>query len=962
MAGYNDTRQLIIDTLMGRPAGTEIQPEDHQAFALALNDYIRSVEMISSGSLQGRADSNTVPVQPDNARVSYIASVQPNQTVIFNNFIGQNGNAISVTGGSSSGYLVVLMWNGSYWSNENISTASVNIVQETGNDSDSVMSQRATTKGLNFIKEFISSFQRENLFLELLRIQPINFTDICNKDGYYESTTGTLLESSVYKCSEKIFLKSGIKLMFKTISGQTPSEILRVSRWDLEGNYTDKTDQITEFESDYDCYIAFSLTRTNNVCLTIDESILESRINANTSLGEKRKYIIFPHYYGVVNNLQEALEIVPEEDRVGSALLFFKSQSEQLFYLYYLTSADPRNWMNESLWQPIYLDWQLDSLLGTINTRMDILNTSLNSVGNSVDSIKRVFPPEVYYSSYNRDPSRYSYTKVENPLVLADVGDFVEIECRVNSPSIASKYKYMMSLINSVDSMTSNTRFGWYNRNEIWLRVYPSDPTVSAQFVKWTNLPENSGWKKIKLLVVEQGWELFIDDVSYGVREKQGNLTIKMICSFSSQIPSENFPMFAQKYDINRFYISTQNGTFDSMLALYGGSVNVDLIQKSQDSGSENNPICFVSYDPLIKRFKIYMRDKNNSSSYYMMSVKLHSSKNTENDPILYCHFWEIDEYSRKCSYNSSTNSMTEEEQIIAPGESEFVFMYSDPNGSKADFTCGVHGDERIDITPDSFVKFYIDGVLLTEEELNQGFTLRRCNGFQYIQRSSVHDTAVSVSKKTTIDATGVGVLSLSPDNTYVIDGQDTGLKAYASNSLLSSSELSEHSLSIEDGKWVISKFTQIKDEHPVIGTHIKKTTFYNQSYRTENTIIFNSNRTVKLWYHGICCLHKNSSKIGHNENYEDQVFTGSTENFLNDNGLRMFETYNPDTKMSARISSELVDGGGVIKDSDCTMFIWDRKNDSKYYRETPTFSPIANKRLVSVMTVQFGDTGYDNV
>lgn len=43
MAGYNDTKDLIIKALMGRPVGTEIQPENHQAYALNMLDYIKRI-------------------------------------------------------------------------------------------------------------------------------------------------------------------------------------------------------------------------------------------------------------------------------------------------------------------------------------------------------------------------------------------------------------------------------------------------------------------------------------------------------------------------------------------------------------------------------------------------------------------------------------------------------------------------------------------------------------------------------------------------------------------------------------------------------------------------------------------------------------------------------------------------------------------------------------------------------
>ena len=57
MAGYEDTKQKIISTLMGRPVGTEIQPENHQDYALNMLDYIRSLELIATSTLIGVAES-----------------------------------------------------------------------------------------------------------------------------------------------------------------------------------------------------------------------------------------------------------------------------------------------------------------------------------------------------------------------------------------------------------------------------------------------------------------------------------------------------------------------------------------------------------------------------------------------------------------------------------------------------------------------------------------------------------------------------------------------------------------------------------------------------------------------------------------------------------------------------------------------------------------------------------------
>lgn len=122
MAGYEDTRQKIISTLMGRPNETEIQPENHQDYALNMLDYIRGLELIATSTLIGVAESNTTPVQPNSSRVCYIAGVAQNQTVVFENFIDENGNPISVTTGDMEGVFIILLWNTQYWSAQTFST------------------------------------------------------------------------------------------------------------------------------------------------------------------------------------------------------------------------------------------------------------------------------------------------------------------------------------------------------------------------------------------------------------------------------------------------------------------------------------------------------------------------------------------------------------------------------------------------------------------------------------------------------------------------------------------------------------------------------------------------------------------------------------------------------------------------------------------------------------------------
>lgn len=127
MAGYDDTRQMIISTLMGRPVGTEIQDTAQQAYELNMLDYIRSLELLANAPFIGVAQPTTQPVQPDDSRACYIAGVAQDRTVTFQNFRNYLGQPIQITTGQMEAFIVILTWNGQYWTAESVPT---NIISE----------------------------------------------------------------------------------------------------------------------------------------------------------------------------------------------------------------------------------------------------------------------------------------------------------------------------------------------------------------------------------------------------------------------------------------------------------------------------------------------------------------------------------------------------------------------------------------------------------------------------------------------------------------------------------------------------------------------------------------------------------------------------------------------------------------------------------------------------------------
>ncbi len=107
---------------MGRPNGSEIQPENHQSFALNMLNYIRSLELLANAPFIGVAQPTTQPVQPDDSRACYIAGVAQDRTTVFQNFYDMNGEPISITNGEMEACLVIMVWNGQYWSAETVPT------------------------------------------------------------------------------------------------------------------------------------------------------------------------------------------------------------------------------------------------------------------------------------------------------------------------------------------------------------------------------------------------------------------------------------------------------------------------------------------------------------------------------------------------------------------------------------------------------------------------------------------------------------------------------------------------------------------------------------------------------------------------------------------------------------------------------------------------------------------------
>lgn len=549
-----------------------------------------------------------------------------------------------------------------------------------------------------------------------------------------------------------------------------------------------------------------------------------------------------------------------------------------------------------------------------------------------------------FYSSYN-STNELSKTTLTTPVQIKDVGDYVEIYARYTGSS--SEYTDKLNLMGGPGQL----RFGWYSATQFWIRK-------STTYVEWNGLTANiSEWNKIRLSVVAGGWELFINDVSQGVRAmaETDGMTFGGV-AISGKLP--------QKYDVQ--YLSFHNASGDiriAPLAMYPGSQNVLLVAQEENDTSIVNPVCmvkFVKYTGGVSStqrdyFDIAMRDKQNQNIYYVMRVANTNSVGMVSDPIFYSNQWCIIQ-GYLARYNPTNGSMTTlYNAIITGGENECVWQ--DTSGGIVDFTGGAHGDERLDIDPDSFVTFFIDGVALTDAFRDATSDWIKCNEFSYLQRSTMHKTA---SRQANYDtglsaATGDGVLTINPTTYhFLIDGVDTGIIAYYTNSMLTNT-VGLTTSKTGSNTWAISSVIVLSD-HAIVCDHWKHTIFNNCGYTTNNRLTYRV-AVPMFWYHGISCVGKQVSNKGYNEKYLITDYTGTGKSPAPTTGVgnRQYWAWHTDNMLSAKVTSRLTKGGD---DESCYMFIWDTTGYSKYYRRFPsqngTITPAIGDTYESTMTVEF--------
>ena len=140
---------------------------------------------------------------------------------------------------------------------------------------------------------------------------------------------------------------------------------------------------------------------------------------------------------------------------------------------------------------------------------------------------------------------------------------------------------------------------------------------------------------------------------------------------------------------------------------------------------------------------------------------------------------------------------------------------------------------------------------------------------------------------------------------------------------------------------------------HPVEALHFKRTTFINTGYQTFNRVTWKKSLDVSHWFFGICCMHKDNALNFHNDldNIEYKA-TGSTEFLIKDLvGAKTIFYKNDEKGLSSSVTSTLLLPKN--QEQNCKLMVWDRENDTKYYRGYyPVSKVMSGDSWEGIMTV----------
>ena len=207
-----------------------------------------------------------------------------------------------------------------------------------------------------------------------------------------------------------------------------------------------------------------------------------------------------------------------------------------------------------------------------------------------------------------------------------------------------------------------------------------------------------------------------------------------------------------------------------------------------------------------------------------------------------------------------------------------------------SDYTGGYHGDERIDIDASSYIKFLLDGCPINISEMQSDIN-KWCNNFAYIEYSTLHATS-------------------------------------------------------EDGENIIN-------DHPIIAYHYKET-IIGEKIKIRNVVRFVTSLNIVDYFSGLFCMGKNFARYAEISGQIFDTSRGSNSTFVgNDRTAEKVNFYNEIYKVGASVES-CIKRTNFSPNFSLQCDIWDRTNDTKYYRHLGSFSVSNNNIIETEMLVEY--------
>lgn len=299
---------------------------------------------------------------------------------------------------------------------------------------------------------------------------------------------------------------------------------------------------------------------------------------------------------------------------------------------------------------------------------------------------------------------------------------------------------------------------------------------------------------------------------------------------------------------------------------------------------STKYPKGILKYTTNNKTFQFFMY-RGIANEYYAITVRL----SEDNSDEVYLNEYR---FSNGGLYTYNNGAFTFVCQTIIDLENEMAMKFNNSD----DYTGGIHGDERIDVDPQSFAKFFADGKLLTDEQLSTDFTME-CAEFSYIQYSTLHETSGITDKLVT--------------------------------------------------------------EHPIIAHHLKNHTFRDCISALDNTVKFDiddydyANLVINQYHATIACIAKGGATTTLLPDFIIVDTSAGTNASTSSNNPNNAITTQWNASTGVKITTEGHFTEGLSDDmknnpsGSVTYQVWDRSTDSKIYRRYLNINKTVTKNFV---------------